>query len=85
MSLEDYTDLVLRNNVLTAEFEERENEDYIYFSYEKSMSGKTFYYLATTHKAEDAFWLIQFACDKDDKDEFKDKFLDWADTITFEE
>ena len=55
-----------------------------YFVYEKTVSDKRYFYLATTHKSKDAFWLIQFCCDQKDKDEFQEKFLEWADTITFD-
>ena len=83
-TLDEYVSLVKRNNYLQAEVETRENEEYLYFTYEKTVSGKTFFYLATAHKTEDSFWLIQFACNENDKEDFEDKFLKWADTITFE-
>lgn len=83
LTLEDYTNLVLQNNIIYSNVNSRENENYMYFSYEKMVSGKNYYYLATTHKAEDSFWLIQFACSKNEKDEFEDKFFKWADTIAF--
>lgn len=82
-TLSDYTDLVLRNNKLTAEVTSRENKSYMYFTYEKTVSGKNFYYFATTHKADDAFWLIQFACVVDDKDSKTADFFEWADSIKF--
>lgn len=75
MTTQEYANAVLENNRISASLYSRENEDYKYFYYEKTVSGKDFYYLATTHKSEDAFWLIQFACEIDSKDEFKDKFL----------
>lgn len=84
MSLESYTDLVLDTNDLTADVDDRETKDYLYFSYKKTVNGKDFYYFATTHKTDDAFWLVQFACVEDDKDEFQNKFFTWADTITFQ-
>lgn len=83
MTLESYTKLVLQNNLLNRIINTRENKDYLYFDYTKTVSGNSFYYIATTHKTDDSFWLIQFCCDKDNKDEFLGKFLEWADTITF--
>lgn len=82
-SLEEYTDLVLSQNLLSTTKSTREGKDYMYFSYEKQVSGKDFYYLATTFKTEDAFWLIQFACNASEKDGKTDTFLKWADTVTF--
>lgn len=82
-SLSRYTDMVLTNNGVSAGKHEREGKDYMYFTYEKTVSGKDFYYLATTHKSDDAFWLIQFACAASAKDSKTPTFLGWADTITF--
>lgn len=83
-TLSQYSGLVLKGNKLTATVHEREGKEYQYFSYEKSVNGKEFYYLATTHKASDAFWLIQFGCVVSDKDKFENVFFDWADTVTFQ-
>lgn len=82
-TLDEYTDVVLSNNGLNSSKLTRENQEYIYFTYEKSVSGKDFYYLATTHKSSDAYWLIQFACVKDKKEQFTETFLGYADSITF--
>lgn len=82
-TLEDYTDIVISGNGLTATKHTRENQDYIYFTYERSVSGKSFYYLATTHKSSDAYWLIQFACVVDNKEQFTETFLEYADSVTF--
>lgn len=83
-TLVEYTDIVIDGNNLFATYNTRENEDYLYFTYEREVEGDEFFYLATTHKTSDAFWLIQFCCFEDEKDEFEDKFLKWADTITFD-
>ncbi len=82
-TLEDYTDLTISANNLTSDKNYRENKDYIYFTYERVVDGKDFFYLATTHKSPDAFWLIQFACNVSDKESKTETFLKWADTITF--
>lgn len=82
-TLDHYTSVTMSGNKLQAETHQRFEKDYMYFSYEKSVSGKDFYYLATTHKSGDAFWLIQFACEQSDKDKYTEQFLTWADSITF--
>ena len=81
-SLEEYTDLTISGTRLSAQAEQREGKDYLYFSYEKNVSGNQFFYLATTHKMSDAFWLIQFACFLGEKEKYTETFLSWADTIT---
>lgn len=82
-TVSEYTDMVLTNNKLSAEKLTREGKAYMYFTYEKTVSGKDYYYLATTHKSDDAFWLIQFACVKDNKEKFTEDFLGWADSVAF--
>ncbi|MDE6001582.1 MAG: hypothetical protein K2G96_04620, partial [Clostridia bacterium] len=82
-TIDEYTNMVLRANRFTAETYEREGQEYMYFSYEKTVSGQNYYYMATTHKGTDAFWLIQFACFSSDKDKYFDTFLTWADSVTF--
>lgn len=83
-TLAEYTDMVFYNNSLDADVNSREGENYyLWFTYEKTVSGKDFYYLSTTFKASDAFWLIQFACETSDKEKFTDTFLGWADSVTF--
>lgn len=81
-TIERYTDLTISGNNLDSQAYSREGQAYMYFSYQRSVSGKTYYYLATTHKMSDAFWLIQFACMADDKDKYIEQFLKWADTVT---
>lgn len=82
-SLSKYTDMVISNNLLNSAVNSREGKDYLWFTYEKAVSGKDFYYLATTFKASDAFWLIQFGCETSDKGEFTETFFGWADSVTF--
>lgn len=82
-TLMQYTSASLEANGIDADIYQREGKNYMYFTYERSAGGKDFYYLATTHKTGDAFWLIQFGCETKNKEEFIDKFLNWADTVTF--
>ena len=82
-TLEEYTRLVLKANNYYYTQSTRDGK-YNYFTFSKTVSGKRYFYVATTHKADDAFWLIQFGCSENDKDEFEEKFFKWADTVTFE-
>ncbi len=84
-TLSEYTDAVITmNNIKNAEVNTREGKDYLYFTYERSVSGKDFFYLATTHLYEaDSFWLIQFACEAKYKEDRVELFLGWADTVRF--
>ncbi|MDE7454281.1 MAG: hypothetical protein K2M64_00430 [Clostridia bacterium] len=84
-TLEEYTNAVLKANKLNSQITKYDDKDYYSFSYEKDVNGKDFYYFATTFKASDAFWLIQFACTTSNKDKFQDNFIKWADSVTFAE
>lgn len=81
-SIEDYAKAVIKNN--KADYELKEKDGINYFEYEKAVNGKDYYYLAVVYKSDDAFWLVNFACDKSNKDEYQGKFFDWAKTVTFD-
>lgn len=83
-TLDQYTNAVLTANKLKTEITKYEDKEYYSFTYEKELNGKDYYYFATTFKGPDAFWLIQFACTTSNKDKFQDKFVKWADSVTFE-
>ena len=81
-SIEDYAKAVIENN--KADYELKEKDGINYFEYEKTVSGKDYYYYAVVYKADDAFWLVNFACDKTNKNEYQEKFFEWAKTVTFD-
>lgn len=83
MTLKQYTQAVIKANKLSATV--NEGEKYDYFTYEKTANAQNYYYYATTFKASDAFWLIQFGCLTSDKDKYQPKFEKWADTVVFED
>lgn len=83
-TLNQYTAAVLTQNKLQSTINKPEGKSYYSFSYEKTVNGKDFYYFATTFKASDAFWLIQFACVTSDKDKYQADFEKWADSVTFD-
>ncbi len=84
-TLSEYTDAVITiNKIKNADVHTREGKDYLYFTYDRSVSGKNFFYLATTHLYEaDSFWLIQFACEAKYKEDRVELFLGWADSVCF--
>ncbi len=80
--IEDYAKAVIKNN--KADYELKEKDGLNYFEYEQTVSGKDYYYFAAIYKSDDAFWLVNFACDKNNKSEYQDKFVEWAKTVTFD-
>ena len=82
MTLSEYADLVIQANSLSAE--RKEEEGLTCFTYEKEQNGKNFEYYATVFKGPDAYWLIQFACETKNFDDFLPDFQKWAKSVTFE-
>lgn len=81
-TLKEYASAIVDGNSLTTTIEEKDG--LTYFTYTKEISGNSFYYLATVYKTDNAFWLINFACESKGKDTFEPRFLEWAKTVTFE-
>lgn len=81
-SIEDYAEAVIKNN--KADYKLKEKDGINYFEYEKTVSGKDYYYYAVVYKSDDAFWLVNFACEKRNKSEYQEKFFEWAKTVTFD-
>lgn len=80
-SLEDYAKAVEANNNGNYELKMNEKSNYLSFTYNATISGKEYYYYAVVKKGSDSFWLINFACFDDEKDQYQPKFEEWASTI----
>lgn len=78
-TIEDYVKLIIESNEKDDHYELKGN--YAYFEYEATVDGSDFYYIAVTYKGKDAFWLVNFMCTKEDKNNYKNKFLDWANSV----
>ena len=81
-TVEDYLTAVSANNQET--YEIKTSGDIKYFTYEKAVNGKDFYYLAIGYKSNDAFWLVNFAAEKANQAKYEPLFLEWAKTVEFE-
>ena len=83
-TLEQYGQLVLQTNGMT-DFELQTVEGILCFEYEADNEADktTYYYFSTVHKATDAFWLVQFACDTKDAEELIPSFIQWAKSVSF--
>ena len=79
--LAGYTDLVILANELDCKAQTREGKDYRYFSYEAKNGDTTYGYVCAAYEADDAYWLVQVAAEKDNFD--KDEFLAILDTVVF--
>ena len=41
----------------------------------------TYHYYTCMYKGSDAFWMVQFACDVNDIEEYKPYMMQWADSV----
>lgn len=82
MSLTEYAQLVIENNKIESEI--TQEDGLTSFLYKKEMNGKNITYYATVFRSTDAFWLVQFACDTEQFEEYKPQFIQYAKTVTFE-
>lgn len=80
-SVKEYAELVIKANMLTSVIETRDG--LTYFEYEKEVNGKDFHYYAFVFKADDAYWMIQFACNQDDTSELESDIFKYAGTVKF--
>jgi len=80
ISLKEYAELVISSNKLS-NIEVKESDGLVCFEHEKELSGKNYVYFSTVYKANDAFWLFQFACEKSEYDSMKNDFIKWAKSV----
>ena len=57
-------------------------DDLMYFEY-TSEDVDNYNYIAFIYKADDAFWMVQFATDEDDYDSYTDRIYEWAASVKF--
>lgn len=80
-SIDDYADAVLKNNGV--DYNIQKEDGITYFTYEKEVSGKQYFYLSQVTKADDSFWLLNFMCDVKDKSKYEPLFKKWAKSVKF--
>lgn len=80
-SNEDYLNVVITANNLDTEVKEKDGVSYII--YEKELNGRKYFYLATSHKSSDSFYLTQYATLSKNKEKYESKFLTWDKTLKF--
>ena len=80
---DDYASAVLENN--KADYELQKEDSLRYFTYEKEVSGKNYFYLSAVAKSNDSFWLLTFASDVKDRDKYEPLFKTWAKSVKFEQ
>lgn len=84
-TLRQYASMIISNNGLSGVTSKTsESGKYVYFKFEKTVSGKDYSYFVTCFKSDDAFWAIQFYCESKNYDKYINSFVGFADSVTFE-
>ncbi len=83
ITLEEYINLVVENNK-EMQVEHLEIDKLAAFTYENSTNKKDFTFFAAVYESDDAFWLIQFACETKDYADMQEDFVKWAKSVEFE-
>ncbi len=82
-SLDEYGKAVLRVNNMQAK-ELNKKDGLTYFEYVKNIEGEDYHYYAFVYKADNAFWLVQFALLDQNIDDYQEDIFEWAESITFD-
>ncbi len=81
LTLEKYINILYENEKNTkTKIEKRNNYYYYTYTYETDNSQK-FYYIVTTYEGKESFYLINFVCLFEEKDNHIDEFLELADSV----
>ncbi len=83
ITLEEYMALVVENNT-EMQVEHADIDGLTAFTYENTTNKKEFTFLATVYESDDAFWLIQFACETKNYAQMQEDFVKWAKSVKFE-
>ena len=84
-TLEQYGNLVLQNNnFFSSKIEDKEGLIGFEYEFTNPYTKDTYKYFSFVYKADDAFWLVQFATLTENVNEYRAQILEWAKTISFE-
>lgn len=86
MTLDEYAELVRQSNASKSPsaIETQDGFRTMEYDFLNETENQTYSYYCTMFKGPDAFWLVQFACKKGDYDSYKETFLEWAKTVSFD-
>ena len=84
-TIEQYTDLVIESNSLDS-VQTKTDDGLTLFEYTYTLpeTNDVYKYFAYTYKANDAFWLIQFAVLNESADEYAQQITEWANSVEFD-
>ncbi|MBQ3490854.1 MAG: hypothetical protein IJA86_09715 [Clostridia bacterium] len=85
LTLDDYAGLVRKANASKNPSEISKGDVYHSMEYDflNQEENQTYSYYCAMFKNGDEFWLVQFACRKEDYTSHKETFINWANTVKF--
>ncbi len=84
-TLEQYGELVIQNNNFSSsKIENIEGLTTFEYEFTNPDTRDTYKYFSFVYKANDAFWLVQFATLTENAYEYSPKIFEWAKTVSFE-
>ncbi len=85
-TIEQYANIVMYNcSDKNPSLHKKDGINYIEYSFNNTELNKTYNYLIALYKSSDAFYMVQFTCEDKDYKEYKDYFLNRANTVKFGE
>ena len=85
LTVEEYGEIAIDSNRLDDSVTLKDDIGFPYFEYvrENEEQKCDYHYFVALFKAEDAFWMVQFAVQETDFADYRDSFITWAKTIEF--
>ena len=84
ITLQEYAKFVTdANNQLSESIQTKDGLTWFEYEFYNEEEGKTFHYFAYVYKADDAFWLVQFAVYKENVDKLRENITEWAKSVSF--
>ena len=82
-TLEYYADLIKSSNSAHSPSNPVKvgNRMVIEYTFFNPNTNVTYHYYTCMYKGRDAFWMVQFACDVNDIEEYKPYMMQWADSV----
>ena len=85
VSVYEYCEMIKRANGNTVSTIETKDElTYFVFESHVPQAKRTYTYYLFAYKSDNAMWFIQFATTKQDVEEWKDYFFEWAESVSFD-
>ena len=82
-TLEEYAELLVESNGLSSDVKIKDGMTFFDYQKKSSKDQKTYRYRSYVYKSDDAFWMIQFAIETKNYDDYADSIDEWARSVSF--